>query len=73
MATATLKGRASLSLTANDLERSLRFYEGLGFVIDERFEMDGRLQGAMLRTGDAPMGFRATDPDGFKIIICNRS
>ena len=20
-----------------------------------------------------PMGFRASDPDGFKIIVCNRS
>lgn len=124
----TLQGKPSVSLTANDLERSLRFYEGLGFVVDERYEVEGRLQGVMMRAGEAllgvsqddfakgrdrvkgvgmsfyvetdqdiaalarrakeagvrldgepapmpwgPMGFRATDPDGFKITICNRS
>ncbi len=122
-----LEGSLSLSLTANDLQRSLRFYEGLGFVIDQRFETDGKLQGVMLKAGSAslgvaqddfakgrdrvkgvgmsfyvetdqdiaalaarakqagvkldgdparlpwgPMGFTATDPDGFKITIANR-
>ena len=128
MTNATLQGRPSLALTANDLQRSLRFYEGLGFVVEDRYEMDGKLQGVMLRAGDAligvsqddftkgrdrvkgvgmsfyvetdqdvtelarqakeagvtldadpapmpwgPLGFRATDPDGFKITICNRA
>lgn len=117
----------SVALTANDLNRSLHFYtEGLGFVIDQREETDGKLQGVMLKAGDAylglsqddfakgrdrvkgvgmslyfetdqdiatlarraktagitldgdagplpwgPMGFRATDPDGFKITVAN--
>ena len=122
-----LQGRGSLSLSANDLERSLKFYTGLGFVVQDRYEDEGRLQGVMLRAGDAllgvsqddfakgrdrvkglgmsfyvetdqdvaalarqakdagvtldgdpaplpwgPMGFRATDPDGFKVTICNK-
>ena len=123
-----VEGRFSVSLTANDLQRSLRFYQGLGFAVEERFEQDGKLEGVMLKAGDArvgvsqddfskgrervkgvgmslyvetdqdvnaiarrakdagvtldgdpaplpwgPLGFRATDPDGFKITICNRS
>ena len=128
MTTAELQGSASVALTASDLERSLRFYTGLGFVIEDRYEQDGKLQGVMLRAGEAslglsqddfakgrdrvkgvgmsfyvetdqdihelarrakeagvaldadpspmpwgPPGFGATDPDGFKITICNRS
>lgn len=128
MASEMLQGKGSLSLSANDLERSLKFYTGLGFVVQDRYEDEGRLQGVMLRAGDAllgvsqddfakgrdrvkglgmsfyvetdqdvtalarqakdvgvtldgdpaplpwgPMGFRATDPDGFKVTICNRS
>jgi catechol 2,3-dioxygenase-like lactoylglutathione lyase family enzyme len=123
-----LQGSLSISLTANDLQRSLQFYEGLGFIIDQRYETDGKLQGVMLKAGNAslgvsqddfakgrdrvkgvgmsfyvetdqdiaalaarakqagvklerdaaplpwgPMGFAATDPDGFKITILNRS
>ncbi|CAN5792297.1 hypothetical protein BH24ACI5_BH24ACI5_18700 [soil metagenome] len=128
MASEMLQGKGSLSLSANDLERSLKFYTGLGFAVQDRYEDEGRLQGVMLRAGDAllgvsqddfakgrdrvkglgmsfyvetdqdvtalarqakdagvtldgdpaplpwgPMGFRATDPDGFKVTICNRS
>ena len=128
MANDTLQGTPTLSLTASDLERSLRFYEGLGFVVAKRYEMQGKVAGAMMTAGEAivrlsqdtfekgrdrtkgvgmsfavetdqdvvslarratesgvmldmepapmpwgPMGFRATDPDGFKILICNRS
>jgi uncharacterized glyoxalase superfamily protein PhnB len=61
MAAEALKGRPSLSLTVNDLDRSLRFYEGLGFAVDERFEMDGKLQGVMLRAGDAVVGISQDD------------
>ena len=61
MAVEALKGRPSVSLTVNDLDRSLRFYEGLGFVVDERFEMDGKLQGVMLRAGEALVGISQDD------------
>lgn len=126
--TTTLQARnLSIALTANDLERSVRFYtDGLGFTIDQREEADGKLQGVMLKAGDAwlglsqddfakgrnrvkgvgmslyfeteqdihmlagraknagialdreagplpwgPVGFSATDPDGFKITVTN--
>lgn len=40
------------SLTVNDLERSIRFYtEGLGFIIDERWEDNGWLLGVTLNEG----------------------
>jgi uncharacterized glyoxalase superfamily protein PhnB len=128
MTSETLQGTAALSLSANDLERSLKFYTGLGFIVQDRYEEDGQLQGVMLKAGDAllgvsqddfargrdrvkgvgmsfhvetdqdvlalagrakdagitldaepaplpwgPLGFRATDPDGFKITVSNRS
>jgi uncharacterized glyoxalase superfamily protein PhnB len=58
----SLRGTLSLSLTANDLQRSLQFYtEGLGFVIDERYESDGRLQGVMLKAGQANLGLSQDD------------
>jgi uncharacterized glyoxalase superfamily protein PhnB len=124
----TLQGSLSLSLTANDLQSSLQFYQGLGFIIHQRYETDGKLEGVMLKAGNAslgvsqddfakgrdrlkgvgmsfyvetdqdiaalaarakqagvklerdaaplpwgPIGFTATDPDGFKVTILNRS
>ena len=127
--TATLQARSfTVALTVNDLERSIRFYTGLGMDVDERMETDGKLEGVMLKAGTAmlgvsqddfakgrdrakgvgmslyletdqdiptlargakgagitldsepaalpwgPMGFRVTDPDGFKITIANPS
>ena len=56
-----LQGNLSLSLTVNDLPRSLKFYEGLGFVVDQKFETDGTLQGVMLKAGDANLGISQDD------------
>ena len=39
------------SLTVDDLQKSIRFYEALGFTISERWEDKGTLQGVMLRGG----------------------
>ena len=47
--------------TVNDLEKSIRFYEGLGFAIDERWESEGKLQGVMLRAGSALLGLNQDD------------
>jgi catechol 2,3-dioxygenase-like lactoylglutathione lyase family enzyme len=127
--TATMLRAQSLAvtITASDLERSIRFYtEGLGFVVTERYESDGTLRGVMMEAGEAelglsqddfakgrnrikgagmgiyivtdqdigaiarqaraagitlegdpaplpwgPMGFRVTDPDGFKLTLAN--
>ncbi len=47
--------------TVNDLQRSIRFYEGLGFEIEERWESEGVLQGVMLKAGDARIGLSQDD------------
>ena len=51
----------SASLTTGDLERSIRFYEGLGFGIDERWEENGELLGVMMRAGDILIGLSQDD------------
>jgi uncharacterized glyoxalase superfamily protein PhnB len=51
-----------VSLTVNDLAKSLRFYgEGLGFAIVEKFEMNGKVMGAMIEAGDAKLGISQDD------------
>ena len=52
----------SPSLTCNDLDKSLRFYtEGLGFGIDEQYEMDGKVVGVMMKAGYAHLGISQDD------------
>jgi len=46
---------ASVALTANDLEKSLRFYSELGFTVKDRYETDGKLEGVMLESGDSAL------------------
>jgi len=48
-------------LTWNNVEKSMRCYEGLGFGIEERFEQDGKVMGAMLRAGDARLNLTQDD------------
>jgi uncharacterized glyoxalase superfamily protein PhnB len=49
------------SLTADDLAKSIAFYEGLGFVVDERWEDKGALLGVMMRAGDTQIGLMQDD------------
>ena len=42
------------TLTVDDLQKSITFYEALGFAIDERWEEKGTLLGVMLRAGSDP-------------------
>ena len=49
------------SLTVDDLQKSIAFYEGLGFVLDERWEEDGKLLGVMLRAGRQQLGLTQDD------------
>ena len=43
---------ASPSFTVNDIEKSLAWYRDvLGFVVEERYERDGKLAGVGLRAG----------------------
>jgi uncharacterized glyoxalase superfamily protein PhnB len=49
------------SLTVDDLQRSIAFYETLGFGIEERWEDDGVLRGVMLQAGDFRIGLSQDD------------
>ena len=49
------------SLTVDDLQKSVTFFEGMGFGIEEKWEENGVLQGVMLRAGDARIGLSQDD------------
>jgi predicted lactoylglutathione lyase len=49
------------NLTVDDLQQSLRFFEGLGFAVEERWENEGKLLGVMLRAGEARIGLAQDD------------
>jgi uncharacterized glyoxalase superfamily protein PhnB len=49
------------TLTVDDLQKSLTFYEGLGFAVEERWEEKGVLLGVMLRAGDYRIGLSQDD------------
>jgi uncharacterized glyoxalase superfamily protein PhnB len=49
------------SLTVDDLQKSIAFFEGLGFGIEERWEENGVLLGVMLRAGSARIGINQDD------------
>jgi len=65
MATATqsnLQAKTiSPSLTVNDLQRSIKFFEGLGFTVEDRWEEQGKLLGVTLRAGNASIGLSQDD------------
>jgi predicted lactoylglutathione lyase len=42
--------------TVDDLQKSISFYEALGFAVEERWEDNGTLLGVMLRAGDSQIG-----------------
>ena len=49
------------SITVDDLQKSLAFYEALGFTVDERWEDNGKLLGVMLRAGKNQIGLSQDD------------
>jgi uncharacterized glyoxalase superfamily protein PhnB len=51
----------SPSLTVNNLQQSVAFFEGLGFGVEERWEENGVLHGVMLRAGEARIGLSQDD------------
>ena len=51
----------STNLTVNDLQKSITFFEGLGFAVDEQWEEKGVLLGVMLRAGDGRVGLMQDD------------
>src|SRR5688572_22043101 len=51
----------STSLTVNDIQKSIRFFEGLGFAVDDRWEQDSQLVGVMMKAGEAEIGLSQDD------------
>ena len=49
------------SLTVDDLQKSIRFYEALGFAINDRWEDKGTLLGVMMRAGSTEIGLNQDD------------
>ena len=49
------------SFTVDDLQKSIRFYEVLGFAVDEKWEENGTPIGVMLRAGEARIGLSQDD------------
>ena len=49
------------TLTVDDLQKSISFYQALGFAIDERWEEQGTLLGVMLRAGRTQIGLNQDD------------
>jgi uncharacterized glyoxalase superfamily protein PhnB len=59
---ATLQAKSIVpTFTVDDLQKSITFYEGLGFAVEERWEEDGVTLGVMLRTGDHRIGLSQDD------------
>jgi uncharacterized glyoxalase superfamily protein PhnB len=48
-------------LTVDDLQKSITFYEALGFAIDERWDDKGTLLGVMMRAGKTQIGLNQDD------------
>src|SRR5262245_2584628 len=51
----------STGLTVNDLQKSIAFFEALGFGVEERWEDGGALLGVMMRAGNALIGLNQDD------------
>jgi uncharacterized glyoxalase superfamily protein PhnB len=49
------------SLTVNNLQQSLDFFDALGFEVKDRWEENGKLLGAMLKAGNAELGISQDD------------
>jgi uncharacterized glyoxalase superfamily protein PhnB len=45
----------------NNIQQSVKFFEGLGFGVEERWEENGTLLGVMLRAGEARIGLSQDD------------
>jgi uncharacterized glyoxalase superfamily protein PhnB len=49
------------SFTVDDLQKSITFYEALGFTVGERWEDNGALLGVTLRAGGTEIGLSQDD------------
>jgi hypothetical protein len=58
----TLQGTSvRLSLTVSNLPQSLDFFDALGFDVEDRWEENGVLLGAMLKAGSARLALSQDD------------
>jgi uncharacterized glyoxalase superfamily protein PhnB len=48
-------------LTVDDLNKSVAFYEALGFTVGQRWEQDGKLTGVMMNAGAFELGLNQDD------------
>jgi predicted lactoylglutathione lyase len=48
-------------LTVDDLQKSITFYEALGFAVGERWEENGTLLGVMMGAGKTGLGLNQDD------------
>jgi uncharacterized glyoxalase superfamily protein PhnB len=59
---ATLRGTSVMpNMTVDNLQQSLKFFEGLGFEVEEKWEHEGALLGVMLKAGEARLGLSQDD------------
>ena len=49
------------TLTVDDLQASMKFFEGLGFSAGQRWEHEGKLLGATMKGGDVEVGLSQDD------------
>jgi uncharacterized glyoxalase superfamily protein PhnB len=58
-----LRGRTlSVSLTVKDLQKSMAWYcDVVGFVVDRKFEREGKLRGVALKAGDVRISINQDD------------
>jgi len=58
----SLQGKSVMpSLTVNNLKESLAFFSALGFEVEDPWEVDGVMLGAMLKGGNARLGLSQDD------------
>ena len=59
---ATLTAKSIMpGLTVDDINKSIAFYEALGFTVAQRWEDNGTLLGAMLQAGTLQIGLSQDD------------
>jgi len=51
----------SPGITVNDLQKSIAFFEGLGFGVEERWEEQGTLLGVTMQAGEARINVSQDD------------
>lgn len=61
MTTTALKARMMPSMTVNDLKRSTKFYEALGFTVADEYKEGDEVRGVMLDAGGAIFGLSQDD------------